>query len=180
MGTFRVSELAKVARSTSVEAFERLLGPLVLVGPPDVSPSSGVRRFHTQDGTAQPGPLRQLLDGVAHPVRKLDAGWPTPDGERVVLIGRAEPNDVRIVHGTISKFHAHIRGGPDGLELVDASSTNGTFYDGEPVAPGDAVRLEDGHQVRLGDVHLEVFDPAHLHRVLAGVALSPYHERRSG
>ena len=49
-----------------------------------------------------------------------------------------------------------------------------------PVAPGDAVRLEDGHRVRLGDVHLQVYDPQRLHRVLAGVTLSPYHQRRSG
>lgn len=177
MGTFRVSELAKVARSTSVEAFERLLGPLVLIGPPGLD-ESAERRFRTMTGGAVASPLMALLDGVAHPVRKAHTRLGSSGGNEI-LIGRAEPNDVRLRHATISKFHAHIRFGPEGPELLDAGSTNGTFYDGEPVPSGDKVVLRDGHRVRLGHVDLDVYDPARLHGVLANFVVDRY-RRRSG
>lgn len=178
MGTFRVRELARIARSTSVEAFERLLGPLVLIGPPELDQTRGRRRFRTVDGCSSTAPLLKLLDGVAHGVRKSTGAW--AGGDDAILLGRAEPNDVRIPHATVSKFHAHIRLGPDGPELLDAGSTNGTFYDGEPLPPGHKAHLEDGHRLRLGDVELDVYDPARLHSVLAGFAAEPWRRQSSG
>lgn len=177
MGTFRVSELAKVARSTSVEAFERLLGPLVLISPPELDNSEV--RFRTMTGMAAASPLRALLEGVAHPVRKAHSRLGYRGGEEI-LIGRSEPNDIRLRYPTVSKFHAHIRFGTEGAELLDAGSTNGTFYDDAPVAEGDVVRLEDGHRVRLGDLPIDIYDPARLHSVLANFDIERFSRRRSG
>lgn len=172
-----MGELARIARSTGVEAFERLLGPLVLIAPPEPDEVSGQhrlqgrRRFRTEDGSRTCAPLSSLLDGIAHPVRKSQEAWAGADD--VILIGRSEPNDVRLPHATISKFHAHIRLTPEGPELLDAGSTNGTFYDGTRVRAGHKVRLADGHKLRLGDVQLDVYDPGRLHRVLSAFTHEP-------
>lgn len=66
---------------------------------------------------------------------------------RSLTIGRSPKNDLVIDDRYVSGCHAEIRRAPDGWELRDAGSTNGTFVDGERV---DRVRLEGITHVHLG------------------------------
>ena len=70
-------------------------------------------------------------------------------------IGRTlEDNDFAIPHSTISSLHCEIVVTNEGVYLRDCESTNGSFIDGEPVT--EAVWLQAGQEIRLGDVELFV------------------------
>lgn len=72
-----------------------------------------------------------------------------------VSFGRAAGNDIRLEQDTFaSGHHARFEVRDDGLWVVDAGSTNGTFVNGERV--GAPQRLERGDVVRLGETELEV------------------------
>jgi EAL domain-containing protein (putative c-di-GMP-specific phosphodiesterase class I) len=58
-------------------------------------------------------------------------------------IGRHPSVQVRINHPTVSLIHAELRRPGDGLELVDLSSRNGTFVNGNRVTQKAAVRADD-------------------------------------
>jgi len=51
-----------------------------------------------------------------------------------VRIGRAETNDIVVVHEVVSSEHAELRPTDEGWEVVDLESTNGTFVDGVAVS----------------------------------------------
>lgn len=67
----------------------------------------------------------------------------------VVTVGRAPDNDIVVADSTVSWHHAEIRSEPDGgYELVDLSSHNGTFLNGERVS---RARLRELDRVTTGD-----------------------------
>ncbi|WP_411825868.1 FHA domain-containing protein [Luteolibacter sp. AS25] len=66
-----------------------------------------------------------------------------------VSIGRGSDNDIVLDSGSVSGRHAEMRRVEGGYELVDCGSTNGIKYDGRRV---DAVALQSGMEVKLGDV----------------------------
>jgi pSer/pThr/pTyr-binding forkhead associated (FHA) protein len=81
-----------------------------------------------------------LPDGVERP---LYAG--------VNTVGRRSANDVVIVDSFMSGRHAEIHCDPDGtVRLIDVGSTNGTFVNGERLAPNAPVELTDGQAVTMG------------------------------
>lgn len=49
----------------------------------------------------------------------------------------------------VSGNHGTIRRGPDGWEMADAGSTNGTYVNGQRLATGSAVILKKGDSVRI-------------------------------
>ena len=49
----------------------------------------------------------------------------------------------------VSGNHGTIRRGPDGWEMADAGSTNGTYVNGQRLATGSAVILKNGDSVRI-------------------------------
>jgi len=59
-----------------------------------------------------------------------------------VTIGRAEGNQVRIDHPTVSGRHARVEGTPEGFVLTDLGSRNGTFVNGVRV-PRAVLRPND-------------------------------------
>src|SRR5690348_6400650 len=77
-------------------------------------------------------------------------------GEREVVldhfpftIGRRDTNDLRLGGSEVSREHAEIDGGRDGLVVRDRESRYGTFVNGDPVTecplkPGDQIRLGRG------------------------------------
>jgi ABC-type multidrug transport system ATPase subunit len=74
------------------------------------------------------------------PVTGLASRQPTsiirlPSQPQVVLrIGRAPDNEVTVGDLSVSRYHAELRrSGPDGYEIVDCSSHNGTFVNGQKV-----------------------------------------------
>jgi DNA-binding NtrC family response regulator len=81
---------------------------------------------------------------------------------QTVRIGASEGNDLRLGDPTVSRVHAVVSTGADGVRLRDQGSTNGTFVDG--------VRIRDayigaGSLVRLGDTTLRADhaqEPVHL------------------
>lgn len=64
-----------------------------------------------------------------------------------VRIGRADTNAIVVDDGIVSGDHLELRKSADGWELVDLSSTNGTYIDGERVT---RVALGAHTEVRLG------------------------------
>lgn len=134
-----VTDLAAEVR-TGGPAVRELLGPFVLIGDGRLEPSRAFRFMTTRaapfDG-AEPSPLS---DSVVFGLRKRTARF-----EGVVLIGRADSNDVSIQHTSISKLHARLRDfDEDGFTVEDAGSRNGTFV--------NQVRVDAPTRVRCGDV----------------------------
>lgn len=74
-----------------------------------------------------------------------------------MTIGRAaEQCDLVVAHATVSRRHARITLGEEGLRIEDLGSTNGTSLDGEPLRPGAPMSFRSGARFRLGDVLLTV------------------------
>jgi diguanylate cyclase (GGDEF)-like protein len=63
------------------------------------------------------------------------------------LIGRGRDADIRIQGDGISRQHARMKVGPDGVEIEDLGSTNGSFVNGERI---ERAKLEDGDKIQLG------------------------------
>ncbi len=69
-----------------------------------------------------------------------------PLEETPLTIGRAEGNDVRIDHPTVSGRHARVEATAEGFALTDLGSRNGSFVNGKKVArailrPNDWISL---------------------------------------
>jgi hypothetical protein len=165
-------ELANLARDYAKEQGYSFVGPVRMrfEGVPDMTTGtfrirSGVIRGSTIEGgeirlpasdlprTAGrgfPGHPRLLVSGPGAP------GSPGGSaGEQhtydlvtpVTLLGRGTDCDLRLVDPGVSRHHAELRVENDQVVLVDLSSTNGTFVNGQPVR---RVALTDGTHVSLG------------------------------
>ncbi|MGW2631736.1 FHA domain-containing protein [Streptomyces chattanoogensis] len=152
----------------------------------DVGPGSVIRFGSPADGpcavlSGTPGPRRESgrPSPVSHPsgthtFRQPSAVRPLP-AARTTRIGRARGNDLVVDDLAVSRRHAELRTGPDGYEIVDLGSHNGTYLNGRPVtralvAPGDIIGI--GHSafvladeelrefIDTGEVSLDVQDLA--------------------
>jgi pSer/pThr/pTyr-binding forkhead associated (FHA) protein len=90
---------------------------------------------------AQGAPKNRLVSIGSSPQREYSLDQPT------IAIGSHPSNDVVIDDTTVSRRHATITRKPDGFELADLGSTNGTFVNGQPVR---RITLTDGTRVTLG------------------------------
>ncbi|MEW5788670.1 MAG: adenylate/guanylate cyclase domain-containing protein [Pseudomonadota bacterium] len=91
---------------------------------------------------------------------KKQSQWPAwleaPEGRPIPIrttcvLGRASECDVVIADPKISRHHSMIQRQHDGeYWLVDMGSSNGTYLEGRKL--NQAVRLKDGHRIRLGNV----------------------------
>jgi pSer/pThr/pTyr-binding forkhead associated (FHA) protein len=89
------------------------------------------------------------------------------------LIGRAEGCDVRFPsdweHLNISRLHCLLDVDPPHARVWDVGSRNGTYVNGKRIGPGESppgakpeegnvpgCSLEDGDQIRVGDVVIQV------------------------
>ncbi|MEB4208313.1 ATP-binding cassette domain-containing protein [Mycobacterium sp. 94-17] len=78
-----------------------------------------------------------------------------PAGGRAAWIGRALSNDI-VVHDVLaSRHHAFVCPTPNGAEIRDANSSNGTFVNGVKV---ESASLSDGDVVTIGNVDLVFHD----------------------
>ncbi len=73
---------------------------------------------------------------------------PLPLG--VTTVGRGEENDLRLDDSKASRLHAELRVAADKLEVVDLGSTNGTFLNGERLAPNLPRSLKPGDEIHFG------------------------------
>lgn len=68
------------------------------------------------------------------------------------LVGKGSAANVRIGGNTaISRVHASIAFLGTGFSIEDKASTNGTGINGNALAPGERVKLNDGDRITLGD-----------------------------
>ena len=73
-----------------------------------------------------------------------------PDCERAALIGRGASNAIVIPDAGVSSRHAQLQWQNGALYFADLGSTNGSFVNGEKLAPNVARRLQVGDRLRLG------------------------------
>jgi pSer/pThr/pTyr-binding forkhead associated (FHA) protein len=71
------------------------------------------------------------------------------------LVGR-DPEAALPLDGDpyVSARHAEVRRGPEGFELADLYSSNGTYHEGARLPRGAVVPLSEGALVRLGETVL--------------------------
>ncbi len=79
------------------------------------------------------------------------------DGERVIAlrqpqytIGRNPVRDLHLDSPVVSNMHARIEAGPQGAQLIDLGSTNGTFIGERRLPPNQPYPLVPGEEVRIG------------------------------
>jgi pSer/pThr/pTyr-binding forkhead associated (FHA) protein len=71
----------------------------------------------------------------------------------VKTVGRAPRADFVLDVALVSRLHCRLTASDDQLEVVDLSSTNGTFVNDQRV---DKARLATGDRLRIGRVELTV------------------------
>jgi pSer/pThr/pTyr-binding forkhead associated (FHA) protein len=93
--------------------------------------------------------LDQLPEGVGMLVvrRGPNAGSTYVLDNESTTIGRHPKSDIFLDDVTVSRRHAMVRRGPDGYELADVGSLNGTYLDHERI---DSAPLLDMHEVQVG------------------------------
>lgn len=79
-----------------------------------------------------------------------------PYGEQ--LIGRGNDAAVQLDHPDVSRRHARLRVGREGVTVFDLGSKNGLSVQGKRVR--DPVRLMHGHTITIGDLVLRLSHPA--------------------
>lgn len=146
-----VTELRRIAQSMKSEAFDRQLGPFVLVQrPPDEMTRQralllGTKRTIAHDRDAARFSLLfefdDLLIATLPPVRDLEA----------MTIGRLPDCEVVIDDPSVSKHHARImwRQTNGHVTIEDLSSSNGTWVNDARV--DGAALIQDGDDVAFGD-----------------------------
>lgn len=82
--------------------------------------------------------------------------------ESTIVIGRGDEAGWVILDEDLSRTHAEIRRGWDGVRLRDLGSKNGTRIDGARVGAGE-IELHDGARIELGNVVMRFRDPAERH-----------------
>ncbi len=58
-------------------------------------------------------------------------------------------------HG-VSRMHAEIRLAPDGVQIIDLDSANGTLVNGRRLRPQEAVAIRNGDIIQLGSLSLQL------------------------
>lgn len=57
----------------------------------------------------------------------------------------------------VSRVHAALRRGEDVLSIVDLESANGTYLNGQRLAPRQPRLLRDGDEIRLGKLTMHIY-----------------------
>src|SRR5436305_7137392 len=71
----------------------------------------------------------------------------------IKTVGRAPRADFIVDAALVSRLHCRLEAADDGVEVVDLSSTNGTYVNDKRVKRG---RLTEGDRLRIGRVELTV------------------------
>ena len=74
-------------------------------------------------------------------------------------VGRDRTNDIVLDELTVSRCHAVLFVQPEGIILIDLDSTNGTWVNGIPAPPDEAVPLADGDTITLGRLVAHYYAP---------------------
>jgi len=148
--------LLEDARSLSPAAFETrhgsgfLLLTATRLASPKATYSTDVQLVGDEDGRSEDTGSLSIL---VYPVRFAT---------HIATVGRASANDVVIPDPSVSRVHALLKRGENGVFLMrDAGSSNGTTVNGVSVLPrgqGMPTELKPGDSVRLGRVEFTFVD----------------------
>jgi len=122
--------------------------------------------------------VRNLLGDGAAPSLEIERGEHAgarrdlPPPESTLVIGRGDEAHWVILDEDLSRTHAEVRRGWDGITVVDLGSKNGTEVDGVKIGSAP-VELRDGATLALGHIVMRFHDPAerHLRGEPPGIAL---------
>lgn len=119
--------------------------------------------------------VRSLLGDGGAPAFEIERGpapgtrRALPPPEATIVIGRGDEATWVILDEDLSRAHAEVHRGWDGVTLRDLGSKNGTRLDGVEIT--GRAPLRDGMRIELGKVVLRFVDPAERH--LRGETTSP-------
>ena len=100
-----------------------------------------------------------ILQARVIPLEKREIG----SSERMIFVGRAANNDIVLANKMVSKLHAYFCQvpGSGAMQLVDMTSTNGTFVNGTRLPPSVKSSLQDEDVISFGpETKLEFLSPA--------------------
>ena len=97
-----------------------------------------------------------LLQARVIPLEKRDKD----SSDRMIFVGRSANNDIVLLNKMVSKLHAYFCQVPGSrvMQLGDMNSTNGTFINGDRLAPSVKTNLDDADVIAFGpETKLEFF-----------------------
>jgi len=118
-----------------------------------------ISEFDLDDSVAPDGEDKTILQARVIPLEKREIG----SSERMIFVGRSANNDIVLANKMVSKLHAYFCQVPGSgvMQLVDMTSTNGTFVNGTRLAPSVRSNLQDADVISFGpETKLEFFSPA--------------------
>ena len=71
----------------------------------------------------------------------------------IKTVGRAPRADIIVEASLVSRLHCRLEAGPKNIDVVDLSSTNGTYINDRRV---ERATLSNGDRLRVGRVELKV------------------------
>ena len=80
--------------------------------------------------------------------------------DRPVLVGRQSESDLVLEDSLVSRKHAMLEMREGKLQILDPGSRNGTFINGERLKPGQWHELEEGSQIKMGNLELKLKGPS--------------------
>jgi two-component system, cell cycle response regulator len=134
---------------------------------PDGEPKSAASAYMIVVNGAVPGAMLPLTD-------------------HGTILGRSGESDFQIDDNTVSRKHARVAVGPEGIaQITDLGSSNGTFVNKESIPAHRPITLEDGDRVQLGaklvlklvrlDPHDERFQREMFERTVRDTLTGLYH-----
>jgi hypothetical protein len=112
--------------------------------------------------------LRNIMGNGAQPTLEIERGKHAgkkrtlAPPESKLVIGRGDDVDWHLDDNDLSRTHAEVRRGWDGIRIFDLDSKNGTKVDGDKVTR-EGLMLRDGCVVELGPIVMRFRDPAEKH-----------------
>jgi hypothetical protein len=95
----------------------------------------------------------EIISGQSRSTTDLEL---EPGGRRLSL-GRSSDNDLCLSYPNVSKVHAVlVMNRESKLLIADTGSTNGTFVNDKRLATGEAFQIDEGDNIRIGDVELKI------------------------
>jgi hypothetical protein len=142
------------ASNLSPEDFEECHGSaFLLLTAAELTPPKGPCTTEVKvAGVEESGSERTAsLAVLAFPVRRTEHSV-----VHLVTVGRTSNNDMVVPDVSVSRFHAYLKQGEEGVfQVQDANSTNGTTVNGTSVpsqGQGPAAALKSGDTLRFGQV----------------------------